>query len=175
MNEPEIGSEYPVTNGFSVPEVQNRLMTFIRHVRAVIKKDYPDEIITIGFANLQSCMQYEALADVLTFHTYEPDRMKQEIEQAHAFGTKVGKPIFITETLANFQFMPYDVESLATDQGQLEHYQKVLPILMDSPIGWMAWGLVVGRIFDSYTDIFYANGHPRPAAHYLERTLKGQR
>jgi hypothetical protein len=45
---------------------------------------------------------------------------------------------------------------------------------MKSPIGWMAWGLVVGRIFDSYTDIFYANGHPRPAAIYLEGMLKGR-
>jgi hypothetical protein len=173
MNEPELASEHPFTNGFNVPEVRNRVMGFTRHVRDVIKKDYPDEIVTVGFAALKSCMEYESLSDVLTFHVYAPERLQAEIEQAHSFGAKLGKPIFITETLANFSFMPYDVEKLATDEGQLEHYQKVLPILIKSPIGWMAWGLVVGRIFDSYTDIFYANGHPRPAAIYLEGMLKG--
>ncbi len=172
MNEPELGSELPLSHGFNVAEVQKRLMDFIRHVREVVKKDHPNEIVTIGFASLQSTMQYAALADVLTFHVYQPDTIQKEIDQAHAFGLEQGKPIFITETLANFQFMPYDVASLATDAGQLERYKVLLPILTKSPIGWMAWGLVVGRIFDSYTDIFYANGHPRPAALYLEEMLK---
>jgi hypothetical protein len=172
MNEPELASERPFTNGFNVSEVRNRVMGFVRHIREVIKKDYPNEIVTVGFARLESAMEYESLADVLTFHTYAPERMEAQFEQARTFGTKVGKPIFITETLANFSFMPYDVEKLATDEGQLEHYKKVLPKLIKSPIGWMAWGLVVGRIFDSYTDIFYANGHPRPAAIYLESMLK---
>jgi hypothetical protein len=172
MNEPELASERPFTNGFNVPEVRDRVMRFVRHVRDVIKKDHPDEIVTVGFARLESAMEHESLADVLTFHVYAPDRIEAQIEQAVTFGTKVGKPIFITETLANFSFMPYDVEKLATDEGQLEHYKKVLPKLIKSPIGWMAWGLVVGRIFDSYTDIFYANGHPRPAAVYLESMLK---
>jgi len=118
-------------------------------------------------------MKYEAIADVLTFHIYgEPETVDRAIRAASDFSAKAGKPIFITETLANFAFMPYNVEALATDEGQLRHYQKVVPTLIKSPIGWMAWGLVVGRNFDPYCDIFYANGHPRPAAVYLERMLK---
>jgi len=36
----------------------------------------------------------------------------------------------------------------------------------------MGWGLMVGRGFNPYCDIFYSNGYPRPAALYLERMLK---
>jgi hypothetical protein len=110
---------------------------------------------------------------VITFHVYgNPERIASAVEKASAFSTTVGKPTFISETLANFSFPPYDVTELATDQGQLNHYQKVVPALLKSNMGWMAWGLVVGRIFDSYTDIFYANGHPRPAAVYLREMLR---
>jgi hypothetical protein len=45
--------------------------------------------------------------------------------------------------------------------------------LVKSPTGWMAWGPVVSRVFDPFCDIFYPDGHPRPAAIYLEKTLKG--
>lgn len=176
LNEPEWSSEEPVTQGLTDPEVRSRVTSFLQHVRDVIKKDYPNEIVTAGFASLEACMAMEALVDVLTFHIYstEPEKLRAVIERAKAFSDKVGKPIFCTETLANFRFGPYDIETLATDQGQLEHYQKIVPVWLDAPIGWMAWGLVVGRIFDSYTDIFYANGHPRPAAGYLERMLKSK-
>ena len=129
--------------------------------------------MTVGFASLVNCKEYQALADVLTFHVYgEPEVLEKAIKEARDFSSASGKPIFITETLANFAFMPYDVEALATDDGQLKHYQKVLPTLIKSPIGWMGWGLIVGRIFNPYCDIFYANGYPRPAAVYLEKALK---
>jgi hypothetical protein len=35
--------------------------------------------------------------------------------------------------------------------------------------------MVISRDFDPYTDIFYPNGIPRPAATFLERTLKEAR
>jgi hypothetical protein len=176
MNEPEWSSEEPFTQGMKKPDVHNRVSKFLRHVRDVIKKNHPDEIVTAGFASFETCMEFEAIADTLTFHFYtdKPEGLLATMEKARAFGEKVGKPIFNTETLANFSFGPYNVEKLATDQGQLEHYQKLVPALLESRIGWMAWGLVVGRIFDSYCDIFYANGHPRPAAVYLERMLKSK-
>jgi hypothetical protein len=37
----------------------------------------------------------------------------------------------------------------------------------------MAWGMVISRDFDPFTDIFYPDGHPRPAAVYLGKMLKG--
>jgi len=46
-------------------------------------------------------------------------------------------------------------------EQQLAHYEKVLPVLLRSPIGWISWGLVVSHDFDPFTDIVYPDGHPR--------------
>jgi hypothetical protein len=61
---------------------------------------------------------------------------------------------------------------MATDDAQLAHYREVLPVLIKSPIGWIGWGMVISRDFDPFTDIFYPNGTPRPAAVFLEKSLK---
>ena len=115
----------------------------------------------------------QALSDVLTYHVYsEPAILEKSVAEGRQFSKESGKQIFITETMANFAFMPFDVEKVASDDAQLKHYQKVVPTLLKSQIGWMSWGLVVGRIFNPYCDIFYANGYPRPAAIYLESVLK---
>jgi hypothetical protein len=173
MNEPEFASEEPFTKGLNLPEVKTRVANFLQHVRKVIKQGFPQEPVTIGFASLDYCKEFADLSDVLSFHVYgEPEVLEKAFSDAVHFSQKAGKAIVITETLANFAFMPFNMESLASDEGQLKHYQKVLPTLMKSPIGWMSWGLVVGRIFNPYCDIFYANGYPRPAAVYLERVLK---
>jgi hypothetical protein len=176
LNEPEWASEDPFTRGLQVPEVRDRVIPFMRHVREVVKKTRPDAVVTAGFAGLDSAIAHESIADVVSYHVYgEPDVVRASFQKATAFSAKAGKPIFITETLANFRFRPYDVEHIGTDEGQLAHYKKLMPVMMESPIGWMAWGLVVGRIFDSYTDLYYANGHPRPAARYLQQMLKGRK
>jgi hypothetical protein len=173
MNEPEWATEEPFTKGLNIPEVKERVANFLQHIRDVIKKDHPNEVVTIGFASLEYCKEFGRLADVLSFHVYgEPSVLETAFKEASTFSLKVSKPVIITETLANFAFMPFEIESLATDEGQLRHYQRTVPTLLKSPIGWMAWGLVVGRIFNPYCDIFYANGYPRPAAIYLERALK---
>ena len=99
--------------------------------------------------------------------------LQQTIDQAVTISKNAGKPILITETLANWDFGSPDFGKLASDEGQLAHYQKVLPVLLKSPIGWMAWGMVISRDFDPFTDIFFPDGHPRPAAVYLEKMLKG--
>jgi hypothetical protein len=173
MNEPEFASEDPFNHGLTDPAVREKMERFLRHERDVIKRKYPNELVTYGFAALDLTAHYADLADVLTFHIYgDPDKLRSTIEKAKGVGKKYGKPIFITETLANFKYPPYDIAEMATDQGQLEHYRKDLPVLLESKIGWMAWGLVIGRVFDSYTDIFYANGQARPAAIYLREALE---
>ena len=175
MNEPEFATEEPFTNGMDRPEVKTKVANFLRQIRSVIKRKHPDELVTVGFANLDHTREFGDVADVLTYHVYgDPEALEKSIDQASSIGLKAAKPIFITETLANFAFMPFDVEKVASDDAQLKHYQRVLPTLLKSKIGWMGWGLVVGRIFNPYCDIFYANGYPRPAAIYLENALKEQ-
>jgi hypothetical protein len=174
MNEPEFASEGPFTDKVIIqPGTVPVIEGFLTHVHEYLKRSYPDEVVGVGWASLDNAKKYAHLADVLTFHVYrEPEGLQQTIDRAVAIGKSVGKPIFITETLANWDFGSPDFGTLATDEKQLEHYQKVLPVLMKSPIGWMAWGMVMSRNFDPFTDIFYPNGHPRPAALFLEKTLK---
>jgi len=174
MNEPEFVSEGPLTATMLFkPEEFKLVEAFLTHLHGYIKQRYPDEVVSIGWADLEDSRKHADLVDVLNFHVYaEPDKLQQTIDQAVAIGKNAGKPIIITETLANWVGSP-NFSKLASDEGQLAHYQKVLPVLLKSPIGWMAWGLVISRDFDPFCDIFYPDGHPRPAAVYLEEMLKG--
>jgi len=175
MNEPEFVSEGPFTANLLVKAEDLKLVeTFLTHLHDYVKQRYRNELFGIGWAMLGNSRKYAHLVDVLNFHVYaEPDKLQQTIDQAVAISKEVGKPILITETLANWDFGAPDFGKLASDEGQLAHYQKVLPVLLKSPIGWMAWGMVISRDFDPFTDIFYPDGHPRPAAVYLEKMLKG--
>jgi hypothetical protein len=177
MNEPEFASEGPFTPKLLLkPEMLPIIEGFLKHVHGYVKQRYPEEIVGIGWASLGNTKKYADLADVLTFHVYrDPEGLQREIEQAVAAAKGAGKPILITETLANWDFGSPDFGALASDEQQLEHYRKVLPVLVKSPIGWMAWGMVMSQNFDPTTDIFYPNGHPRPAALLLEKMLKEQR
>jgi len=127
----------------------------------------------VGWATLDNAEKYSDLADVVTFHIYgDAAQLNAGIEKAHTYSEKTNKQILITETLANWDFGKPDFGAMATDEAQLEHYRDVLPVLIKSPIGWIGWGMVISRDFDPYTDIFYPNGIPRPAAVFLERALK---
>ena len=174
MNEPEFASEGPIgPNVMNTPQMVTLRDAFLTHFHDFVKRRFPNEVVSIGWASLEEAAHHANLADVLTFHVYaEGDSLEATIARAVDLGRRTHKPIFITETLANFDFGKPDFGSLASDEAQLAHYQKVLPILLRSPVGWMAWGLVISRDFDPSTDIFYPNGEPRPAALYLERELK---
>jgi hypothetical protein len=155
------------------PEMEKLRDAFLTHFHDVFKRKYPNEILSVGWAQLDNADRYARLADVLTFHQYaDPSKLQATIDKAVEIGKKANKPILMTETLANWDFGQPDFGSLATDEEQLEHYRRVLPVLVGSPIGWVAWGLVMSRDFDPFTDIFYPNGQPRPAAVLLERMLK---
>ena len=126
MNEPEFATEEPFTNGMDRPEVKTKVASFLRQIRSVIKRGHPNELVTVGFANLDHTREFADVADVLTYHVYgEPEALEKSIAEASALSLKASKPIFITETLANFAFMPFDVEKVASDEAQLKHYQKV--------------------------------------------------
>jgi len=172
MNEPEWASEdLSIT-----PEMKKTRDEFLHHFHDYIKKRYPAQPIGIGWARLENAEGYAELADVVTFHIYgSPEQVQSAIERAQSFGRISGKPMLITETLANWDFGTPDFGRLATDEQQLAHYERELPVLLKSPIGWISWGLVISHDFDPYTDIFYPDGVPRPAAIYLKTALQGIR
>ena len=175
MNEPEFASEGPLGPGVLItPEMEQIRDTFLKHFHEFLRRRYPNEILSVGWAQLQNAEKYADLADVLTFHVYgEPARLQSVINEAVSVSKRCNKQILITETLANWDFGSPEFGRLASDEQQLAHYQNDLPVLMKSPIGWIAWGMIVNRTFDPFTDIFYPDGHPRPAAIYLQEMLRG--
>ena len=174
MNEPEFASEgFLSATVLITPEMEKLRDAFLQHFHAHLKQRFPTEVLGVGWATLDDAEKYSDLADVITFHIYgDAGQLHAGIEKAHAFGAKINKQILITETLANWDFGSPDFGAVATDEAQLEHYRDVLPVLARSPVGWIGWGMVISRDFDPYTDIFYPNGIPRPAAIFLERTLR---
>ena len=175
MNEPEFASEgFLSANVLITPEMERKRDAFLQHFAQYIKHRFPDEVLSVGWASLENAKKYSDMADVVTFHVYgNAAQLTAAIKNARAFSEKTNKHVLITETLANWDFGRSDFGAMATDQAQLAHYQAVLPVLLKSPIGWIAWGMVISRDFDPYTDIFYPNGSPRPAATFLEKSLKG--
>jgi hypothetical protein len=174
MNEPEFASEgFLSANLLITPEMEKTRDEFLRHFHEHLKEKFPHEIVSIGWASLENAKKYSELADVVTFHTYgDASQLDASIRKAQEFSEKAKKRIFITETLANWDFGKPDFGAVATDEAQLAHYQEVLPVLVKAPIGWIGWGMVVSRDFDPFTDIFYPNGMPRPAAVFLEKSLR---
>jgi len=174
MNEPEFASEgFLSATELITPEMEKIRDAFLQHFHEHLKLRFPDEVFSVGWASLEHAEKYSDLADVITFHVYgDAGRLSSEIEKAHEYSESTHKRILITETLANWDFGKPDFGAMATDEAQLEHYRDVLPVLIKSPIGWIGWGMVISRDFDPYTDIFYPNGIPRPAAVFLESTLK---
>jgi len=174
MNEPEFASEgFLSATVLITPEMEKIRDAFLQHFHEHMKQKFPNEVIGVGWAALDNAEKYSNLADVVTFHVYgNAAQLSAAIEKAQAFGEKSKKRILITETLANWDFGKPDFGAMATDEAQLAHYQEVLPVLTKSPVGWIGWGMVMSRDFDPYTDIFYPNGVPRPAAVFLEKSLK---
>ncbi|HVA00550.1 MAG TPA: cellulase family glycosylhydrolase [Terriglobia bacterium] len=173
MNEPETLMDLPP--GDTMAEAQVRVHRFLAHFSTYIKNRYPDRPVTIGSGNLESMKKTEPDVNVLSLHVYKPaEQTIEEIDGAKAFASRAGKPLLITECLANTnQWLTIFAEQrLASDEGQLAHYQKILPILMNSHLGWYSWGFIVGHLFGGFTGIIYQNGYRRPAAMYLARTLR---
>jgi hypothetical protein len=174
MNEPEFASEGPLSATVIItPEMERVRDRFLEHFHEYLKHRFPNEVVGVGWATLGDAEKYSDLADVVTFHVYgNAAELSSAIAKAQAFSEQANKRILITETLANWDFGRSDFGAMATDEAQLKHYRDVLPTLVKSPIGWLGWGMVISRDFDPYTDIFYPNGIPRPAAVFLEETLK---
>ena len=174
MNEPEFASEgFLSATVLITPEMEKIRDAFLQHFHEHLKQRFPNEVLGVGWAALENAEKYSELADVVTFHIYgDAGHLSDGIEKARAYSEKTNKRILITETLANWDFGKPDFGAMATDEAQLEHYRNVLPVLTKSPVGWIGWGLVISHDFDPYTDIFYPNGIPRPAAVLLEKSLK---
>jgi hypothetical protein len=140
-----------------------------------MKQHYPNQLVCEGWANVENADKYADLADVLTFHVYGgAAQIQAAIDQARAFGERRGKRVMITETLANWDFGKVEFGKKPSAEMQLAHYQKALPVLMKSGMGWISFGLVASKEEEPepFLAILHADGRPRPAGVYLEKILK---
>jgi hypothetical protein len=174
MNEPYTLMDLPP--GASYRAARDRVDQFIAHISARLHSRYPAVERTIGsadFKDLQALARYQTL---LSIHSYQlGDDLARTLGAAATFAREAGKPILLTECLANTDnwLRSYGDESLSTDEGQLRHYQRTLPLILNSRLGWYAWAGITGHMFTPTTDIMYSNGYLRPAALYLQRQLSG--
>ena len=174
MNEPSTLMDLPT--GMSYRAARARVDAFIDHTSTRLHSRYPRVEQTIGSSNLQDMKALARHQTVLSIHSYLlGDEMLSALQSAQAFAREAGKPVMLTECLANTDnwLKSYGEESISTDEGQLRHYQRTLPLLLKSGMGWYAWAGIAGHMFTPSTDIVYPSGYLRPAALYLQHELTG--
>jgi hypothetical protein len=172
MNEPGTVMELP--DGVTQSQAESHITDFLNHASQYVRTHYHEKPLTVGAENLERMKASQPYLDLLSLHVYKPFAETQHvIEEARAFANQTGKPLLITECLANTNdwLTVFGDENLANDAGQLAHYQKFLPLLMQSHLGWYSWGFITGHLFGGFVDIIDPNGYRRPAAVYLQRIL----
>ena len=142
---------------------------FGKRVAKYVRSMNPVAPVTIGAAALGNARRYVDDVDLISFHTYETgENLAKRLAEAKELSSQAGKEIIVTECLANF---PTPDWYGGTDWGQLAHYRRTLPVLAQSGVGWVSWGLVCGNAFESFAGIVYQTGFRRPAANYLAVSL----
>ena len=174
MNEPSTLMDLPP--GMNYGAARARVEAFIAHTATRLHSKYPSLQETIGSSNLDDMRALSSYQTVLSIHSYLlGDKLVKTLQAAREFAREAGKPVILTECLANTDnwLTSYGDESISTDEGQLRHYQRTLPLILNSGMGWYAWAGIAGHMFTPSTDILYSSGYLRPAALYLQHTLAG--
>jgi hypothetical protein len=172
MNEPSTVMDLPATLTYSEGEAQ--VDAFLAHIATYFENRYPNAVRTIGSGNLADMKKFARYQTVLSIHSYAlGEELVKNLKAAADVARRANKGLILSEGLANTDdwLKAYGDESISTDEGQLRHYQGTLPIILNSGIGWYAWGGIVGRMFTPSTDLVYPSGYLRPAAIYLQKEL----
>ncbi|MBZ5667992.1 MAG: hypothetical protein LAO30_25830 [Acidobacteriia bacterium] len=172
MNEPSTLMDLPT--GVSYTQAKDRVYAFVAHIATYMHNKYPTAARTIGCSSLEEMKSLAQYQTVLSIHSYLlGDELAKNLKAAAEIAQQNSKGLILSEGLANTDdwLKAYGEESISTDEGQLRHYQRTLPIILHSGIGWYAWGGIAGRMFTPSTDLIYPGGYLRPAAAYLQREL----
>ncbi len=174
FNEPGVIFELPP--GMKRQDADALTTAFIEQFAAHLRTIRAPAALTIGSESIERMKAVASLQDVLSVHSYRlGDRLDEFLRQAKDAARAAGKPVLVTETLANtdnWLDVRHAEQSRSTDEGQLKHYQDNLPRLLKSGLGWYSWGFIAGRMFTPFTDIVSSNGYRRPAANYLQAQLR---
>jgi hypothetical protein len=172
MNEPSTLMDLPAALTYA--QGRARVDAFVAHVATYLESRYPSAVRTVGSGSLADMKTFARYQTVLSIHSYAlGDDLARTLKAAQDFAQETRKQVILSEGFANTDdwLKAYGDENISTDEGQLRHYQRTLPIVLNSGMGWYAWGGIVGRMFTPTTDLIYPSGYLRPAALYLQREL----
>lgn len=150
---------------------QKIVYRFLERMREVAETIKPRKPITLGFDNHYGMRQMSSYAEVLSFHSYEPDvsKLEQALIAERSFATSQKKPLLMTEAGAVL-FVRRTADT--DDATQLELYRKMIPVLQRASIGYFMVALMSGRFPFSWVGFFRPDGSRKPVADYIESVLR---
>ncbi len=146
---------------------------FLEHFAELVRSLNPAAPITIGVTVPDRVEYVEDMVDFISFHSYEtdPEKWKLLLKKAVEYAELKGKPVLLTEWGYPTWWMSVSENRLITDEEQSEYYEKVMPLLLESKIGWYLFDLVMGRSPFARISIIKSNGDRRPSALVVEKYL----
>ena len=105
----------------------------------------------------------------------KPRWWKEELEKANQYAKEKGKPILLTEWGYPTWGAQRHAGRIMSDGEQAKFYQQVLPVVMESQVGWHIFDLVMGYGPFARISVFKPNGEPRPAAVVIEKHLQREK
>lgn len=139
------------------------VVAFYQHMADFVRPLAPELPLAIG-AEQSGIVAHDSNApglDVISFHSLSgADQLREAIETA----TKVAgdRPVYLSE----WGFFPG-----GTDEQQLAELRTLLPIMLESGIGWAITHLIAGYGPFGNTALIYPSGVMRPGASYLRGEL----
>jgi hypothetical protein len=174
MNEPNCIRIFNVAAEGGLGFDQKIVYRFIERMREVAETVKPRKPITLGFENQLGMRQMASAAEVLSFHTYEPDVSKLEAMLAgeKAFAASQKKPLLLTEAAAVL-FIRGTADT--DDATQVDLYRKSIPVLERGGIGYYMVALMAGRFPFAWVGFLRPDGTRKPVADYIESMLRPKR
>ena len=152
-NEPALAfwdaSNEPDYNAAGSPgDQQEKRIEIARQIADLLHELDKKTPVTIGMAYERNMEALADAVDVLSFHDYLSTRaaIKEDIAQAKAFASKVGKQVMNTEIGCIARANPYDVT--------LEEHMK-------ADVGWYIWELMITKRWGNVHGVFYPDGTVR--------------
>jgi len=158
-------------------EQKNVVQRFLEHFAELVRSMDPIAPLTIGVTALDRAEYVEDLVDLICFHSYEtnPRKWKSLLKEANQYAALKGKPILLTEWGYPTWGTEVSAGRIMTDVDQLEFYEMIMPLIMESKIGWHLFDLIMGYGPFARLSILKPNGDRRPSALVIEKYLKEKR
>jgi len=145
MNEPSCNDFFREAPPEEKSEREAKVWNFVRHYCTYVKKNDPDNAITVGHTYPKFIDHTADLVDVLSFHDYLQTRQRVENSylEAKAFSEKYNKPLINSEMACLCRANPYDM---------------ALEICERHNVGWYVFDLIIGGYWGDVHGLVYPDG-----------------